>query len=234
MYCFESKVRYSETDSNGHLSIGAMIDYFQDCSNFHSDSINQGFEQLAKRHRSWFLCSWNIIINRLPKSGESIKVYTWPTAFKGFCGNRNYKMCDEAGEELVIAETIWAFMDTESYHPVKITMEDTIGYELEPKLDMPMTVRKIKIEDKGVTKEAFRIKRMNLDTNMHVNNGQYIQMAEEYIPQDMKIRSIRTEYKLSAKNGDIIIPKVHIKDNIYTVTLNNTEDNIFATVQFVE
>lgn len=34
MYAFDSRVRYSECDETGTLSIVSMIDYLQDCSTF--------------------------------------------------------------------------------------------------------------------------------------------------------------------------------------------------------
>lgn len=34
MYTFDSRVRYSETDENGNLSLESLIDYMQDCTNF--------------------------------------------------------------------------------------------------------------------------------------------------------------------------------------------------------
>ena len=34
MYTFDSRIRYSEIDRSGRLSIPAVVDYFQDCSAF--------------------------------------------------------------------------------------------------------------------------------------------------------------------------------------------------------
>lgn len=39
MYSFKSKIRYSETDSRGRLSLEALLDYFQDCSAFQSEAL---------------------------------------------------------------------------------------------------------------------------------------------------------------------------------------------------
>ena len=32
MYAFDSRIRYSETDSEGYLTLDALLNYFQDCS----------------------------------------------------------------------------------------------------------------------------------------------------------------------------------------------------------
>ena len=44
MYEFDSRVRYSETDAQGRMTWLALMDYFQDCSVFHSEAVNLGVE----------------------------------------------------------------------------------------------------------------------------------------------------------------------------------------------
>ena len=42
MYAFDSRIRYSETDSEGRLTLNALLNYFQDCSTFHSEDVGLG------------------------------------------------------------------------------------------------------------------------------------------------------------------------------------------------
>ena len=44
MYLFNSRVRYSEIDPNKKLDLAGIINYFQDCSTFQSESLNLGFD----------------------------------------------------------------------------------------------------------------------------------------------------------------------------------------------
>ena len=46
----------------------------------------------------------------------------------------------------------------------------------------------------------------HLDTNWHVNNGEYIRIAADYLPQGYQVDELRAEYRLAAKLGD----EVHI------------------------
>ena len=89
MYSFKSKVRYSELDSTGRLSIKSMMDYLQDCSTFQSESLGLGIEYLKKNKRAWWLASWNIDIISLPGLAEEITVSTNAHGFKGIYGYRN-------------------------------------------------------------------------------------------------------------------------------------------------
>ena len=43
---FNSRVRYSEIDHHGTLTLPALINYFQDCSTFQSEDVGLGTEVL--------------------------------------------------------------------------------------------------------------------------------------------------------------------------------------------
>ena len=44
-----------------------------------------------------------------------------------------------------------------------------------------------------MTEEAFKVCHHHLDTNHHVNNAQYIDMAQEYLPKEWKLSRVRAE-----------------------------------------
>ena len=70
MYTFESRIRYSETDSDGELTMASLINYFQDCSTFQSEDLGLGVECLKKEHLVWVLSSWQIVVERYPRLCE--------------------------------------------------------------------------------------------------------------------------------------------------------------------
>ena len=53
MYEFDSRVRYSETDAQGRMTWLALMDYFQDCSVFHSEAVNLGVEVWTDAQKAW-------------------------------------------------------------------------------------------------------------------------------------------------------------------------------------
>ena len=72
----------------------------------------------------------------------------------------------------------------------------------------------------------------HLDTNHHVNNQQFINMAIECIPENFAIRQMRAEYKKQAFLGDVLIPFVAENEGIYTVSLQDGEGKPYAVVEF--
>ena len=61
------------------------------------------------------------------------------------------------------------------------------------------------------------------DSNHHVNNGQYIHMAMEYLPEDFAVGQMRAEYKKSALLHDAVIPSVVQGEEIFVVSLCNAQ-----------
>ena len=137
MYQFESRVRYSEVDSERHLTLPAVMDYLQDCCTFQSEDMNIGVEYLAEQKQAWVLSSWEIKIRRYPVMGEKICVETWPYAFKGFYGYRNFRITNGQGEELVLANSVWVYMDMERMRPMRIPEKVADAYRPEIGEELP-------------------------------------------------------------------------------------------------
>lgn len=142
MYQFNSRIRYSEVDSSGSLSMESLLDYFQDCSTFHSEDLGVGVEYLTKRHLAWVMSSWQIVADRYPRLGERVVIGTAPYELKGFFGYRNFLMETEEGERLACANTLWTLMDMENMRPAKPTAKMLEAYVMEEKLPMDYAPRK--------------------------------------------------------------------------------------------
>ena len=123
MYSFDSRVRFSEVDHTKQITLPGVINYFQDCSTFHSESIGLGVDYFAEHGRAWVLNAWQVVVDRYPKLGEHITVSTWPTEFNGLYGLRNFRMQDKEGKTLAYANSVWVYMDMKKGRPVRPLME---------------------------------------------------------------------------------------------------------------
>ena len=207
-YEFECRVRYSEIDHRGTMTLPALINYFQDCSTFQSEAIGLGMDRLKHDKKAWVLSYWQIIVERYPRLCEKITVGTFATEFKGLYGNRNFYMKDEAGKQIACANSIWVFMDLEKGRPVRPSAEHIEPYGTCEPLDMPYEDRKIALPEQSEAGEPFPVRKYHIDTNEHVNNCQYVQMALEMVPGDIQVQQARVDYKKSAVLGDMIYPKL--------------------------
>jgi len=234
MYSFESRIRYSEVDKDGRLTLEELLDYFQDCSTFHSEDIGVGMAYLADNDMVWVLSAWQIVVDRYPNLGENVTIGTFPYDFRGFLGYRNFVMMDEGKNRIAYANSIWTLLSITKQVPIKPTPLMVEKYVLEDKLPMDYAPRKIAIPEHMEERENIIVKKHHLDTNNHVNNGQYVRMAMDFLPDGFKVSQMRAEYKKQALLDDVIIPETFDDGSRYTVSLNDKENRAFAVVEFVK
>lgn len=231
MYIYDARIRYSEADCENKLTPEGLLNYFQDCSTFHSEDLGLGVKYMLQNNLVWALGSWQIDIERYPEIGERVKVGTLPYDFRGFIGFRNFWMDDEQGKRIAAANSIWTLLDLENGKPVKPLKEMLEGYRTEPKIEMEYLPRKIVIPEGGEERQSFVITRHYLDTNHHVNNGQYVKMALEYPEEGFAVRRLRAEYKKQAYLDDVFYPVIYRKENVITVSLNQKSGEPYAVVE---
>ena len=230
-YEFPGRVRYSEIDHHGTMTLPALINYFQDCSTFHSEAVGLGMERLKQDKKAWVLTYWQVIVSRYPKLGETITTGTFATEFKGLYGKRNFYMKDGNGEIVACANSLWAFMDLKKGRPVRPEVEHIDPYGVHEPLDMPYEGRKIAMPDSCEDYEPFPVRRYHIDTNEHVNNCQYVQMALEFLPAETTVHQLRVDYKKSAVLGDIIYPRMSAETERTVVELCDEGGKPYAVIE---
>ena len=231
-YTFDSKVRISEAGSKGKLTLPAIINYFQDCSTLQSEGLGVGIDFCREHKRAWVLSSWQIVVERYPELAEDIKARTWATGFRGLFGERNFCIEDNEGYMVAYANSLWVYMDIEMGRPTKPTPEEIEPYGVGAPLEMEPMSRKISLPENAEVKEPFRVRKYQIDTNHHMNNCQYVQMAMEFLEDDFVPHHVRVEYKKSALYGDVIIPKVAKDENRIVIELCDEADKLYASVEF--
>lgn len=233
MYSFLSKVRYSETDHSKHLNLYSIVNYFQDCSTFHSEASGLGIDELYKKQKAWMLSAWQIHICRFPKLFEDIIISTWPYGFNGMYAYRNFTISSSNGSVLIAANSIWIYFNLLTGHPCRITEADVSPYGIGEPYDMKYESRRISIPNNMEHLSSFKIPLSVIDTNMHVNNSAYIRMASELCPIDFKAARLRAEYKKAAYLSDIIYPSIAQESSRVVVCLSNAEGIPYTVLEFI-
>ncbi len=232
MYELKTKVLYSDIAEDGRAHPHQLMDFFQDCSVMDSESVGMDTLKLREEGYAWVVSSWNIEIDRYPAFGEELIVRTWPYSFDKLYGHRNFDILDGDGVEIVRADSLWLMINIEKEMPKRLTEDDMKGYILGERIDMPPMERKLPVIEEGDRLEPFRIRRMDIDTNSHVNNARYIAMAEEYLPEGVLPYSFKVMYRKAAKFGNKILPVVQKEDERLRVDLCDRDYKPYASVEF--
>lgn len=233
MYQFDSRIRYSEVDKECNLTLTAMMNYFQDCSVAHSESLDRGVRYLSENHMAWVLSSWQICCDNMPRLFDEVTVSTWAYDMKAFYGYRNFTMDRKNGERLAYANSVWVLVDTLTGRPVKVPEGIINEYGTSPQLEMECSSRKIKVPADMEAGAEMVVPKFFIDSNQHMNNEKYVAIAQELLPTEFKIKELRVEYKKEAKLGDTIRSSVKKTDEGIVAVLADTEDKPYAVVQFI-
>ena len=236
IYEYGKRIGFSECDTDRRFTVTALIDAFQDCSTFQSEDLNVGFDVLAAHDLVWVINYWEIQIDSLPHLCDRVTVGTFPYSFKSCFGLRNFYLKNEAGDYIVKANSMWTLLDSVSVRPERAPEFISNAYKVGQKLDMSYQKRKVMIpEGEGVTrcaKDPIHIQRHHLDSNNHVNNGQYVKFAMSEI-DDRDISSLRIDYRRQAVLGDTIYPVVYDNGNERVVALYDGDNDPFSVSQFI-
>lgn len=252
MYSFTSRVRYSETDETGNLSLRSLINYLQDCCLFQSESLGVGPDYLKERHRLWLLSGWQIVIDRYPGMFEKITVTTTPYEFSGCLGWRNVSISDENDICIVRANSPWVYINTDTGRPAQPDETEKSAYALEERISMDYAPRKIKLPENMTAGTPVPVIQEFIDSNHHVNNAQYVDVAVNIMEEELRsfsnpdvaaeiksekhkdskifVKEIRVEYKKQAVLGDILYPKTCLLKDWYYVTFTDLGGHIYASV----
>lgn len=235
MYGFESRVRFSECDERGVLSVVGLVDYLQDCSTFHTDSLGMGIHGIDGGTTGWVLAAWSIDIAQLPSFGETIVVGTWCYDLRGFQAMRNFTVRDADGNLLVAADSQWVLYDWKAKGLTRIPDSQLCCLSGEGRLDAPRVPRRIRVTGEGRPAGSVMVTRQHLDTNRHVNNAQYILIALEALSElgmETPMRGISVQYRNMAWLGDELRPIVHELDGSKVVELLSDTGQPYAVVSF--
>jgi acyl-ACP thioesterase len=240
MYSLDSKVRYSECDELGNLTPLALINYLQDCTLFHSESIGRGADYMRRQNKAWLIAAWQIEILQLPRFYDDIRVSTWCHTMTHTLASRNFVIDDARGTRLVQADSLWFVYDVARGRATRIEEDQHVYLTDEPPLDMPRTMRKLPIEGVGITTGSVVVGERHLDTNRHVNNAQYLGMATDALAEltaggaaalRAGISRICVQYRQQARLGDVIVPTVHGDGAARTVVLADETGEAYAVVR---
>lgn len=230
MYSFQSRVKYSETDKDGYLSLEGMMNYFQDCSALHSEDLGVGIEYQRKNHFTWMIILWHVQILKRPKYCEEITVGTWPYSFKSIKGGRHFVILDKDGNTLVRADSEWVIVDLDENRLKKIPKELSDVYSVSENMEMGEIRQRIQSDTVFSKKDSITVTPFFLDSNHHVNNVKYLSVAEGYV--DGEYDEFYAEYKHQAYLHDEICVYKAEETSGSQIVLKNQNDEVLVNLVF--
>ncbi len=231
VYEFSARIRYTETDQDGYMTLPSLVNIFQDCSIFQSEALGFGPQLLRRERKAWVLSHWHIAIDRYPSLAETVTIGTFANRFKAVTAYRNFYMLDSEGQTIARASSSWGFMDMASGKPCRPAPEHLAAYKTKEALEMPPETRKILLPETFETCDPMPVHPDQIDTNNHVNNAQYVKMALAALPSIARPHILRVDFRRAAVMGDTICPQVSCTRERTVVKLCDPQGNTFGVIE---
>lgn len=188
MHEMNARVRYSECNHTGHLSIVGALNYLQDCSTFESAKLGFDVAPLAADASRWILGGWHLEVGELPLFGTPITISTWAHDVKRTRCQRSFvarvSASDQkpAAEPFFTADSLWFVYNPTTGHIERLPESINAYSQDAAPLSHPIPAAPRKLDEAPFSASltssfSYLVRERDLDANGHVNNAQYLQVA---------------------------------------------------------
>ena len=180
IYTQEFKIADIHVDRYGKLKLSTLLYFAQEVAGRHFDRIAMTYDQLAKQGMFWAIIRQRVQITRLPSSGETIRVETWPMPNTRVAFPRHVAAYDEKGNQLFRVISLWVLMDVETRAMILpgksgiLLPGTTQGSELPPPASLPAK--------QLLNHRSRTVCFTDLDRNGHMNNTKYLDWIADLLP----------------------------------------------------
>lgn len=189
-YEWETAVTSFEVDMFDRMKLSALMKRHQEIGEMHLNEFGTTSEKMRRdQNLSFIFTKVNVLVHRLPKSGEGIVIRTWCSALKGVRFTRNYVVLDQSGRILTESKAEVTVLDLTSrkiVRPTEINGFSDFLYndQLPNNAEYP---QKIRMSLEKAVQHTREIRFSDIDYNGHVNNTVYADMALDCLsPEALK------------------------------------------------
>ena len=220
MYTLNYKVTTSTCDNEGKLKLYSALQMMQDCSEMWIDSEPTARKFFNDNNMTQLLATRQVEVVRVPRFKEDLTVTTSIYEVLPMNGFRNTFIRDAQGLPCYRTWSMGAFVDLATGKLARLSEDAIASLTLEAKQEMNYCGRRIILpKQDGTVLEPVTVMRADIDYNRHMNNANYVRIAMELLPEGFEVHDMRIEYRIAAKQGDLLTPTLYPIDGGYIVSL---------------
>lgn len=229
--------RFSQTSANGDVTNKSIIALLENTAGEHSAYCKFSIMDIAEKNLTWFILSWKLHVIKRPKALQKVKIQTWGRPVEKLIALRDFKVYDEEGELIAIATSIWCLVNTKTGRITKMpeNLEEIYHKFHDISVFDNKEIKKLEVPKSEIKyKDEYRIRRFDLDGNMHVHNLNYIDFAYELLPEDVykrgELDNLEIVYKKEIKYGETIKSLLYIEEGCYTIVIKDDKEEIIHAI----
>lgn len=220
------KPRISDFEKGGKISLTSIMCILEDVGAHHSAYANDDVLQYSLAGSAWVCTNWRIRIIKPPAGNKELQVTTWARVkTTGAAVLREYTICDQKGELLVIAQAKFVRLDLHTGKPVRITDELYDAYEPEECSVFEEEMERLTPPEGLGEGQPVPLRKSDVDFNGHVHNTRYIDIAAAGIPEEQfdltKAKELNIAFRKALKASDQVSVVYALIDGGCFISVNN-------------
>ena len=201
-------IRHHEVDSHGSLRTVILLAYLQSVASEHSMQLGISVSDLRPLGLTWVLTRLHLSLTHYPRSGELLKIRTWPVSREGLFSVRDFELQDGSGVNIGAATSSWAVLDLKNRRPVRIG-DHLPDYPVRPLRALDDRFATLPVLEAPENRLSMPVLRGDLDINRHVNNTVYAVWGLEAVPSEVadacRLVEIEIGFRAEVFYGDTIV-----------------------------
>ena len=232
----EYTIKLSEIGKDNKATNKTILSYLEDIGGVHSNQAGYGIFEIPQTHLSWILLEWKLKVIRRPNYAEKIKIKTWSKGAMKFYTYRDFEIYDQQGNIIALATSKWVLLDIEKGKIVKIESEIIDKYQ--PELNKTVFEKdpfdKVKEPGEYKSESTYTVRRADIDVNNHMHNLNYIELANEAIPEEdyrgALFNEVRISYKKEIKLGETVNCKYAFEEDKHVVVIKSEDNTVLHAI----
>ena len=233
MYSKNCRIRYSETDMTGRLSMNGLLRLFQDAGYNHAIDRNLGMEYTKKTGCTWYLLSWHICSIDMPYAGEQVTVSTYIYDYQASLAYKSIELRNTNGKLLAVGDTKWVYMDIDKQEPAEAPAGQWLDTDFGKKAEMPQVSRRIEVPENVRIAEKIYVKPYLIDTNGHANNVKLTELAMSISNADAGCVALRAEFKRQVRKETFVYPYIADKEDGVVIVFKDEKGETLSVFEFI-
>lgn len=202
-----------DVDSNYKCKYSSIMNYIWDVIVSQSDSLGETDNGLVN-NCIWVLLKYDLDVIEYPKFRETITVETDIIGVKKLYGYRSFTIRNSENKIIISGISTAILIDFEKRRPVKMSPEQCKIYGIEKDLEENIPLDDFITLDEIRYSKDYTIKHSDIDSNKHVNNVKYIEMAVDTLPRNILNQYEISNIKVLFKHEAMDESSLHIHSNV--------------------
>lgn len=224
------KLLECECDFRGEILPGGLLRLSQQMGTDHCTAIGMDDAFYRETKSVFLLAKQAYRINRAPRRGELLRLRTMGENAKRAVYKRITEVMDAEGNVLAVVDSRWVLVNTESWRIYRrppegypLTWTETVPVELE------QTIRTAEeLTEVGMVRADYSL----CDTNSHINNTRYADIACNALPlevlQGSRVKELRINYHREVPMGEsFTLYRGQTEENVWYVSAQREDKMVF-------